>query len=137
MSLKLLIAGLSAAAFVAPLPVGAQSSIGYRVSLSVAVHCQVRHSPAGAGDTGGSYSLGRLTEFCNAPAGYDLRVQYTPGALQGMLLMVGDRSILLDGSGQALINGSDMPRIQERPLAAIPSSVGFNTDRLEFDIVPR
>lgn len=51
--------------------------------------------------------------------------------------MVGDRRIVLDGSVQAPINGSDMPRIQGRPLAAIPSSVGFNADRLEFDIVPR
>lgn len=145
MSLKLFTAGLSAAALVAPLPVGAQSSIGCRVSLLVPVHCQVCHSPLGAGDTGGTYSLGWLTEFCNVPAGYDLRVQYTPGALQGMLLMgrpqhhprrigPGDDQRIGPAAHSKVSACRDplLGRVQHRP-ALIARSMTGTTRRFEID----
>lgn len=132
-----LIVSIALATVAAPMPVGAQSSTGYRLSLSVPVVCQVRHDASGAGFNGAAYNLGQLNEYCNAPAGYELRVSYAPGALEGMVLVLGSRNLVLDGSGQAIMSGADMPNIQQRPLVAIPSEVGFNTDRLEFEILPR
>ena len=113
------------------------ASFGFNLRLSVAVHCTVQHQPMGYGAaTGNAVSLGTFREYCNAPAGYDLVVNYTPGSLHGARIIAGSDEIVLNGSGQAVLSRATGPGIRERPIAAVPGENGFDTDRLELTIVP-
>jgi hypothetical protein len=112
------------------------ASFGYNLQLTVALHCTVQHQPIGSGSTsGGAVSLGTFREYCNAPTGYNLVVYYAPGSLRGARIIAGSDEITLDGSGQAILSHAPGPRIRERPIAAIPGENGFDTDRLELQIV--
>jgi hypothetical protein len=101
--------------------------------LTVPLVCTVNHqsaiSPAGSG-----YRLGELREFCNAPAGYSLVVNYAPGSMKGAVVAVGGERVVLDGSGRAVISQAAGPRIRAREVFAEPGVAGFDTDRLEFNI---
>lgn len=113
------------------------ASIDYNLRLTVPVHCTVRHSAAGGGlTTGQAVSLGTFREYCNAPGGYALVVQYTPGTLQGATIIAGGDEIVLNGSGQAILSRSDRPRVRERALSVIPGAGGFDTDHLELQLIP-
>lgn len=115
----------------------ARDNLGYTLSLSVPVVCTLKYKPGFADNNGGRIQLGELQEFCNAPNGYQLVVNYTPGALRGAVIMAGEERVVLDGSGQATLNGAVGPRIQNRALAAIPASGGFDADRLDLRIIAR
>lgn len=118
-------------------PAGASSeaSAGYLVRVSVPVICQLHHEPGLVAGAGGSYGLGELQEYCNAPGGYQVMVNYTPGSMRGAVVGVGDEHVTLDGSGTALVSRAPGPRIRERAIAVTPGANGFDTDRLNFDIV--
>jgi hypothetical protein len=115
-------------------------SFGISLLLQVPVMCTVK---AGAGAAGvatgpaapGSFELGAIREYCNAPHGYDLVVHYTPGSLKGMTLIAGDERVQLDGSGTALVGRSPGPAIKYRNLEAIPGPQGFDADHLDFETV--
>lgn len=128
--------GLTAASLCA-YPAGAQVTQGVSLSLSVPVHCQIRHNATGYGaDMGGGVVLGQLSEYCNAASGYTLTVNYTPGTLHGTVLEAGMDRVVLDGSGQATFARANGPLIRARPLVATPGASGFDADRLDFEIVP-
>lgn len=116
--------------------VGAES-YGIMLSANIPVICVLRHTgtPGAMGDV--NVSLGMLREFCNAPRGYDLVVSYTPGSLRGARIMAGTSQIVLDGSGESTVGNSPMPRNREIPLSATAGQNGFDTDRLEFRLVPK
>lgn len=113
-------------------------SFGIDLVLRVPVMCKVSTaaSTTGAGSAiPGSFELGEIQEFCNAPRGYDLLVRYTPGTLKGMTLIAGDARVQLDGSGSAVVGHSPAPAIKVRNLSAIPGPQGFDADHLDFEAV--
>lgn len=113
------------------------ASYGFSLFATVAVHCTVNHQPDGFGAIqGDAVSLGTFREFCNAPSGYELVVTYAPGTLVGTRLIAGNDEILLNGSGHAVLSRASGPRMQERPIAAVPGSNGFDSDHLDLQIVP-
>lgn len=113
-------------------------SFGISLLLQVPVMCTVKAGAAGVATgpaTPGSFELGAIREYCNAPHGYDLVVHYTPGSLKGMTLIAGDERVQLDGSGTALVGRSPGPAIKYRNLEAIPGPQGFDADHLDFETV--
>ncbi len=109
----------------------------FNLRLTVAVHCSVNHMPTGFGaPTGEAISLGSVREYCNAPGGYDLVVNYAPGSMEGARIIAGNEEIILNGSGQAVLSRATGPRFRERSIAAVPGENGFDTDRLELQIIP-
>lgn len=112
-------------------------SMGYNLRLRVGVNCTVQHQLADYGSlVGGVISLGQFREYCNAPRGYELVVSYTPGTLRGTTIIAGDDRVVLDGSGKAVLSRATGPRSVERKIAVIPGENGFNTERLDFGIMP-
>ncbi len=113
------------------------ATFGFNLSLMVPVHCTVQHQPTGFGAiSGNAVSLGTFREYCNAPTGYDLVINYAPGSMEGARVIAGNDEIVLNGSGRAVLSRSTGPRIMERMIAAVPGENGFDTDRLELTIVP-
>lgn len=113
------------------------ASMGFNLRLQVPVHCTIVHQMDGhGGTTGNGVALGRFREYCNAPGGYQLVVRYTPGTLQGATILAGEDRVILNGSGQAVLSRSTRPRVRERVITASPGERGFDTDRLEFELVP-
>lgn len=111
-----------------------QATGSYRVRLTVPVICTLSHDAAAATPAGDGYALGELKEYCNAPGGYAVTVNYAPGSLRGAIIEVGDDRVMLDGSGSTTISRAPGPRIRDRALMAIPGPAGFDTDRLNFRI---
>ena len=113
------------------------ATYGFNLSLMVAVNCTVQHQPTGFGIINGdAVSLGTFREYCNAPSGYDLVINYAPGSMEGARVIAGNDEIVLNGSVRAILSRSTGPRIRERTIAAVPGENGFDTDRLELTIVP-
>ena len=135
-----LVTYFSAAAVLASLPVSENmqqtSSKSIVMSAQVPVVCKVAHSGA-ITVQGPAYGLGKLLEYCNAPSGFALEVNYTPGSLKGALLQVGENSITLDGSGHNQVVRFDGPKIVSQDLVTTPGENGFDTSFLTFDVVPQ
>jgi hypothetical protein len=114
------------------------ASTGYNLRMTVPLHCAVHHQSVGLGApvAGGGVSLGEFREYCNAPGGYQLIVSYTPGTLRGARITAGDNQVLLDGSGRAILDRANGPRLRERTISVIPGADGFNTDRIDLQILP-
>lgn len=113
------------------------ASYGFNLRATVAVQCMVSHRATGFGAiSGDAVSLGMFREYCNAPQGYDLIVNYTPGTMQGARLIAGNDEIVLNGSGYAVLSRTQGPRVRERAIAAVPGDNGFDTDHLDLQIVP-
>jgi hypothetical protein len=108
---------------------------GYTLSLVVPVRCQVTFGAGAVAPVSDGVGLGTIHEYCNAAGGYDLVVHYAPGTLDGTVLIAGDDDVTLDGSGSAVIARSPIPRIRQRTLVAIPGPNGFDSDRLELEVV--
>lgn len=114
---------------------GAQSVAtgDFQLRVVVPVICTVQHHAAIAA-SGNGYVLGDLREYCNAPNGYRLAVDYAPGSLKGAVVAVGDSRVVLDGSGHTVISRERGPRVLDRQIFAAPGPAGFDTDRLQFNI---
>jgi len=115
------------------------ASMGYNLNMTVPLHCVVRHQPVelGAPAAGGVVSLGHVREYCNAPGGYQLIINYTPGTLRGARITAGSNEVVLDGSGRAILDRATGPRVRVRNLSVVPGADGFNTDRIDLQILPR
>ena len=132
-----LLAGLPLLALICPTSTAvarSQAMGSYAVRLTVPVVCTVSHRAAPAIPAGEGYALGDIREYCNAPGGYAVTVDYAPGSLRGAVIEVGDDRVMLDGSGSTTISRAPGPRIRDRALVAIPGPAGFDTDRLDFRI---
>jgi len=109
----------------------------FRVRATVPVICNINHVAAAPTPAGGeAYALGRISEFCNSPRGYEVLVDYTPGTLRGAIISVGEDRVTLTGSGQAVLSRANGPRIRERPLMATPGEAGFDSGNLRFRMQP-
>lgn len=107
---------------------------GFVLRVNVPVRCALKHDGSTAGTAGNVYRLGELKEYCNAPNGYAVVIDYQPGTMRGAVIMVGDERITLDGSGESVVSRATGPRIRSRAILAIPGPAGFDTDRLSFNI---
>lgn len=112
-------------------------SFSYNLQLTVAVNCTVQHQSTGYGAfNGDALSLGTFREYCNAPQGYELVVNYAPGSLQGARIHADGDEVVLDGSGRAVLSRATGPKIRERAISMTPGASGFDTNRLDLNIVP-
>lgn len=107
----------------------------YTLQLAVPETCTVRHSPGLMPAGADSYSLGALQEYCNSPRGYNVVVSYEPGTMRGARLTLGGDTVVLNGSGTAVISHAPGPRILNRELVATAGEAGFDTDRLTFEAI--
>jgi len=118
-------------------PGATAATFGVNLNATVAIQCTVQHQATGSGIiNSGAVSLGTFREFCNAPGGYDLVVNYAPGTMEGARVIAGNDEIVLNGTGRAVLSHATGPRIRERMIAAVPGANGFDTDRLELTIIP-
>jgi hypothetical protein len=120
-----------------PLTAASAESFGFNLVYRVPVVCKVDYRAGSGGMAGGGIALGALHEFCNAPNGYELIVNYTAGSMRGAVLIAGDSRVMLDGSGRATVSRSLRPQIRDVQLAAMPGSNGFDTDHLQFQLIPK
>lgn len=122
----------------AALPASAAGAdMSYFLRAKVPVHCQVQQrAPGTIIAASNAVSLGEFREYCNAPAGYELVVRYAPGTLRGAMLEAGQDQVVLDGSGEAVLSRASGPRFRDRAITATPGASGFDTDRLEFQLIP-
>jgi hypothetical protein len=107
----------------------------YMLSYVVPVQCTITYGPGAGSASGGEVELGSIHEYCNAVHGYDLVVHYSPGTLEGSVLIAGEDQVTLDGSGTALVERSPIPRNRNRSLAVIPGPNGLDADHLDFELV--
>ena len=130
----------SAAAVLVTMPVSdnlpSSGSKSITVSGQVPVICRVSHSGEVTNE-GRSFGLGKLLEYCNAPGGFSLQVNYTPGSLKGAALQVGEKSIVLDGSGHNEVMRVGGPKIMTLNLLSTPGKNGFDADYLTFEVIPQ
>ena len=130
----------SAAAVLVTMPVSdnlpSSGSKSITVSGQVPVICRVSHSGE-VTNQGQSFGLGKLLEYCNAPGGFSLEVNYTPGSLRGAALQVGEKSIILDGSGHNEVMRVGGPKIMSLDLTSTPGENGFDANYLTFEVVPQ
>lgn len=130
------LATASIALAVAPTAASA-ASMGFNLRATVPMYCTVKHEAIGYGaPVNGGISLGQFREYCNAPSGYQLVVLYTPGTMRGARISADGDEVVLNGSGQAVLSRATGPRIRQRVLSATPGEQGFDTDRLELQIIP-
>lgn len=128
---------VSSALLAAPVSTVTGADMGFTLRARVPVYCQVhQRTPGSVAPAGGAVSLGEFREYCNAPGGYALIVRYAPGTLRGALIEAGQDQVVLDGSGEAVVSRSPRPRFRSRAIVATPGQQGFDTDRLEFQLVP-
>ena len=111
----------------------AKASQGVRLSAIVPTICKVVHRGTTT-QQGTSFALGQIFEYCNAPTGFRVTVDYEPGSLRGTSLQLGSHSIVLDGSGHNEILHADGPQINSWELAATPSASGFDASVLQVHI---
>jgi hypothetical protein len=115
----------------------ASLSLALIPTAAFAANYTVKQQAIGSGVAlGNVVALGTFREYCNAPGGYQLVVNYTPGSLQGARIIAGNDEIVLDGSGRAVLSRATGPKIRERLISMSPGANGFDTDRLELDIIP-
>lgn len=117
--------------------VQARDAATFNLRATVPLSCSLNMRPALVGaENDESYNLGTFTEYCNSPSGYQIVVQYTPGTLNGAMLTAGNDTIVLTGSGRAVLTRSTGPQIRERSLTILPGEAGFDTSSFSIDIVP-
>ncbi|WP_374523750.1 hypothetical protein [Sphingopyxis sp.] len=134
-TMKAKIAALTAACGLALTAGGAKAeSIGYNLQAFVPVACSLRFEAAPSVSADGTARLGMLREYCNAPNGYQILLNYSAGSLRGAVVSVGAESIILDGSGQAIVPGALGPKIQTRDLAITPGAGGFDASSFNLAV---
>lgn len=134
--MKAKLAALTAACGIALTAGGAnaEQSMGYNLQAIVPVACSLRFKSSPSVFSDGSARLGMLREYCNAPNGYQVVVNYSAGSLRGAVVSVGSESVVLDGSGQAIVPGAFGPKIQTRDLAITPGANGFDASSLNLAV---
>jgi hypothetical protein len=120
---------------VGPAQAASSAPSSFMLQLTVAATCTVSHTPGLMQLGSGAYGLGALKEYCNVPQGYNVVVNYAPGTMKGAIIALGGDSVVLDGSGAAVVSRAPGPRIKDRALVATPGAAGFDTNVLSFQAV--
>jgi len=87
----------------------------------VPVYCNVELTPDGAHYQDGVVPLGESTELCNAPRGYRVVLDTTPGLTDAAILS-DDTRIPLSPTGETVLASLDHPSLHIRQLALDPGN---------------
>lgn len=126
---------LSMAAVMAATPAAA-ATYGIHLQGHVPVACHVNAGQGPVLIDGDLVDLGNLHEFCNAPAGYDVYVDYSPD-LAGAKLLVDGSEVLLTDEGSAKFDENAGPARLNRNIALDLSEAQAAGGALSFRIVAR
>jgi hypothetical protein len=118
--------------FSAPQSWAADGSVNLR-AIAPAV-CNIKVEGVASSLSVDTVRLGTVRELCNALRGYQVSVSYQPGTLVGATLRLGNDSVILDGSGTAVITDSMGPAVQSRELTLVAATAGFDTSGLDLKI---
>jgi hypothetical protein len=116
------------------MPAGAASTGTYRLDLNVPVTCTVDYTPGAAHDEA---ALGKLNEYCNSPAGYEVRMIYPAGSLKGVTVRLNGSAVVLDGTGNMVIDSAPGAESRRVELVATPGSAHVDPSLLSFAIAAR
>jgi hypothetical protein len=97
------------------------ASTSIRIFGIVPVICRADLQETMVPTTGGSIDLGQINEFCNAPGGYRVVVNYSGSGDLGALVIDG-QTVQLDGSGRAVLVNATGPAIHSRHLDYEPGA---------------
>jgi hypothetical protein len=89
---------------------------GIHLKGYVPVTCKVRVANQAAAIKGEIVELGGVREFCNAPGGYDVFLDYSNN-FRGTTLLVDGEPVELTKDGSVKFAGEDGPALRERALA--------------------
>ena len=104
---------------------------GNVIKATVPIVC--RAAPTGeASQEGSSYSLGRLVEYCNAPKGFQVDAVYPPGELRSAKLQIGDREIVLSGTGEDEVMRDNKPSISTFKITVTPKAGVISSSMIGF-----
>lgn len=117
-------------------PAAATNMGSYELQLSVPVACSVNYAPT-PGAASGEAALGKLSEYCNSPSGYEVRMLYPAGSLRGVTMHVNGSAVVLDGSGDAVIDSAAGATSRRVELVATPGQASVDPSLLSFAIVTR
>jgi hypothetical protein len=118
--------------FAAPQSWAANGSVNLRAIAPTV--CNIKVDGVASSLSVDTVHLGTVRELCNALRGYQVSVSYQPGTLVGATLRLGNDSVLLDGSGTAVITDAMGPAVQSRDLILVATSAGFDTSGLDLKI---
>ncbi len=111
------------------------ATFGNTMQLDVPVVCKLVHRGT-VQQVGEGYNLGQLFEYCNAPGGFLVQLEYQPGMLRGTVLQVGDEKVTLDGSGESEVMRSNGPKISTVDVMAVAAASSFDAATVQFQIIP-
>jgi hypothetical protein len=104
---------LLAALLASPGAALADTAVGMRGAAPLV--CSAGIDPTIEPSTGGPLDLGKLTEFCNAPQGFEVWIDY-PAELAGGVLRVDGHAIVLQSAGTVRVDRADGPTGQSHVL---------------------
>ena len=119
-------------------PTSSEAVANFRLRARVPRACRAQFFPERLpARTDGAIPLGRLQEYCNAPEGYAIVVDYTPGTLKGVILTAGAETVILDGTGRALLSKVNGPLIRERELQVVSRNGAFDANSFSLHMITR
>lgn len=125
---------VAAAALLAPVPALAEDA---SVSLHTVVPRVCYVAPNGAAEAGnGVIQIANITEFCNS-GGYTIVLDYTPGTLQGATATFAGQSVVLDGSGQAVLLDADYAVSRVSTLVIAQPGIAQAESRIQLRMAAR
>ena len=114
---------------------GASGSIGLNARAPLV--CTISVQGAGSILDANSVALGSVRELCNGANGYSVLVSYVPGTLVGATLHLGDDSVVLDGTGAAVISEVAGAGSRTRPLRLDAGQNGIDSTQINLSIQSR
>ena len=129
-------AGLVFLASISPALAATWDSTRINLSVDVPVRCEVKIGGSAIWANSDTLDLGSLQQFCNAPNGYALRLDYTASTLAGATLKVGNTQVTLSGDGSdTLANSASPARFNADLVLSVAQNVNVPGD-LRFIIIP-
>ena len=125
-------AGLVVWANISPATAASYDAVRIALSVDVPLKCNVEVGGAAAWSSLTTLELGSLQQFCNAPNGYVLHLDYAADTLEGATLRVGNDIVTLSGDGSDTLANSAAPARFDSDLslsvsqsASVPSDLRF------------
>ena len=118
-----------------PAAAASSASFGAALTADVPIICQLAHRGEIVPREHG-FGLGQLHEYCNSPTGYVVEVNYQQDTMRGTVLRVGEKEILLDGSGHSEVARGSGPKITDLDITVSSRSGEFASNGLAFRITP-
>lgn len=134
-SLRVGLAGLLALVPISASASGANGTMSLRTIVPLV--CTLSVSGEGAFLDADSVALGSVRELCNGANGYAVRVSYSPGTLVGATIRLGADTVVLDGSGTAIVSDVGGAGYRVRPLSLDGGANGIDSLEISLAIQSR